>query len=294
MAARHPVLIGHRQVAWRLVSDSGDALDAHENRHRKAVVDRSVRLPGMQVERIVVHRLREQVADAVGVTRFGERARQKVLQLVLDAVPVDARGSGSPAREKRSRSSPADMLRTCDGSRSSSSRFSASAFSGAGAISATTTRPPGAATRAISRSAASGSSRWWNAKRELTMEKCASGNGSAFTSPWCQVTFCRSCAACALRASSSMAGVRSSPTACRTTRANAQASKPGPQATSSEVSWGPRFRQSNDEVQRLAAFRIALASANGTACRVNWSRIRCWWVSIYCMLDLPKPFAMPA
>src|SRR5258707_1265434 len=81
----------------------------------------------------------------------------------------------------------AGMARTCEGSRSCSIRLNASARSGAGALSTTITLPPGAATRFISLRTASGSRKWWNAKREVTIVNDPSGNGSGITSPCCHV-----------------------------------------------------------------------------------------------------------
>src|SRR5262249_29728212 len=81
-----------------------------------------------------------------------------------------------------------------------------------------------------------------------------------------------------------MAGVRSIPTACRTTRANAQASNPGPQATSSEVSSAPASAILT--IRSSASWlRMACAWAKGTAWRVNWSRMRERW-SMSVMLNV--------
>ena len=85
-------------------------------------------------------------------------------------------GAGRPAAAKSPVSSARDRARACDGSRSFSIRLNAAARAGSGetAASATTTRPPGAHTRTISRSTAPGSGKWWNAKRETTREKVPS------------------------------------------------------------------------------------------------------------------------
>src|SRR5262249_45632262 len=171
------------------------------------------------------------------------------------------------------------MARTCEGSRSSSTRLNASARSGAGALSTTITLPLGLATRFISFRTARGSRKWWNAKREVTIENDASGNGSGSTSPCFQVTLVSPCAAWFFRACSSMAGVRSMPVAWRTVFANAQTTRPPPQATSRTVSSGPA--PLNSTMRRSAASSLmADAVLNGTACRVNWSSIDSWCCSI--------------
>ena len=58
-------------------------------------------------------------------------------------------------------------------------------------MSATTMRPGRVQTRAISRSTASGSGKWWNANRDTTTENDRSGNGSGSTLPTCQSTLVR-------------------------------------------------------------------------------------------------------
>src|SRR5262245_1780877 len=175
------------------------------------------------------------------------------------------------------------MARTCEGSRSSSTRLNASARSGAGALSTTITLPLGLATRFISFRTARGSRKWWNAKREVTIENDASGNGSGSTSPCFQVTLVSPCAAWFFRACSSMAGVRSIPVAWRTVFAKAQTTRPPPQATSRTVSSGPASL--NSTMRRSAASSLmADAVLNGTACRVNWSRIE----SLCVLIGLPR------
>ena len=178
------------------------------------------------------------------------------------------RGSPRPTLAKSSRCSSTGRERTCEGSRSRSIRLKASARSGAGALSTTITLPPGAATRAISCSTASGSRKWWKAKREVTIEKDASGHGSGSTSPWRQVTFVRPAAAAWVRARSSIAGVMSMPVAWRATLAKAATTRPGPHATSSTVSSGPAPLHSTMR-RSAASSRIPGAVANGVAWRVN-------------------------
>src|SRR5206468_394928 len=56
-------------------------------------------------------------------------------------------------------------------------------------------------------------------------------------------------------------------------RAKAQTSRPGPQATSSTVSEGPAPLQSTMSVSAASSLMEG-AVENGTAWRVNWSRIR--------------------
>src|SRR5438445_6772726 len=178
------------------------------------------------------------------------------------------------------------MARTCEGSRSFSTRLNASARSGAGALSTTITLPPGVATRFISFSTASGSRKWWKAKREVTIENDASGNGSGSTSPRFQVTFVSPWAAWFFRACSSMAGVRSMPVAWRTVLAKAQTTSPPPQATSSTVSSGPA--PLNSTMSRSAASSLIDAAVlKGTAWRVNWSRIE----SLCVVIRSPRPRA---
>src|SRR5262245_3256195 len=149
----------------------------------------------------------------------------------------------------------------------------ASAFSGAGALSATTTLPPAAHTRRISRSTARGSRKWWKAKRALTIVNEPSGQGSGSTSPCRQLTLVRPRSCWRVRARSSMAGVMSMPVTWRATRAKAQTSRPGPQATSSTVSLGPAPLQSTTSLSAASSLMDG-AVENGTAWRVNWSRIR--------------------
>src|SRR6267142_2069113 len=76
-----------------------------------------------------------------------------------------------------------------------------------------------------------------------------------------------------------MAGVRSMPVACFTTRAKATTISPGPQATSSTVSSGPAPLKSTTSFSAASSLMDG-AVANGTACRVNWSRI-----SSECLLE---------
>src|SRR5262245_48869847 len=151
-------------------------------------------------------------------------------------------------------------------------RLKASAFSGAGALSTTTTVPPGRQTRAICFSTAPGSRKWWNAKRDVTIENDASGYGSGSTSPCCHVTFVTPCSVAYAWARSSIAGVRSMPVACFTTRANATTMSPGPDATSSTVSSGPAPLSSTTSFSAASSL-IDGAVAKCTAWCVNWSRM---------------------
>src|SRR4249919_1514072 len=64
----------------------------------------------------------------------------------------------------------------------------------------------------------------------------------------------------------------SMPVAWRTTRANAQTTRPGPHATSSTVSLAPAPLNSTMSFSADSSL-IDGAVANGTACRVNWSRM---------------------
>src|SRR5262245_45416288 len=80
-----------------------------------------------------------------------------------------------------------------------------------------------------------------------------------------------------------MAGVRSMPVAWRTVFANAQTTRPPPPATSRTVSSGPA--PLNFTMRRSAASSfMADAVLNGTACRVNWSRIE----SLCSLIRLPR------
>src|SRR5262245_58583743 len=105
------------------------------------------------------------------------------------------------------------------------------------------------------------------------MENCACGKGSEYTLPACQLTLVSPFSRWSLRACSSMAGVMSTPVACLTTRAKAQTSSPGPQATSSTVSSGPASAHCTIRLS-ASSLRMAGAVEKGTACRVNWSRMR--------------------
>src|SRR5689334_25047757 len=71
-----------------------------------------------------------------------------------------------------------------------------------------------------------------------------------------------------------MAGVRSMPVTCRATRAKAAATSPGPQATSRTMSAGPTPLAVTSR-RSASSSRMPGAVENGTACRVNWSRIAC-------------------
>src|SRR6185295_12157301 len=96
--------------------------------------------------------------------------------------------------------------------------------------------------------------------------------GSGSTSPCCHVTFVTPCWAAYFRARSSMSGVRSMPVACFTVRAKATTISPGPQAPSRTVSSGPAPLKSTTSF-RAASSLMDGAVANGTAWRVNWSRM---------------------
>src|SRR5882724_13162408 len=76
-----------------------------------------------------------------------------------------------------------------------------------------------------------------------------------------------------------MAGVRSMPVACLTTRARAHTTMPPPHATSSTVSSGPA---PVDSMMRRSACSSLMPGAveNGTAWRLNWSRIRSRWLGL--------------
>src|SRR5262245_41250392 len=154
-------------------------------------------------------------------------------------------------------------------------RWNASALaeSGDAVRSHTTTRPPGRHTRRIAASTAAGCWKWWNAKRDTTTEKVPSSHGRCVTSPSVNVTFVTPAAAATSRARASIAGVTSIPVACRTARANAPTTRPGPQATSRTVSSGPAPLASTRR-RRAASSRMPGAVENGTAWRVNWSRMR--------------------
>ena len=117
-------------------------------------------------------------------------------------------------------------------------RLNAAAFRASSdtAPSQTATLPPGRVTRRISRSTASGSRKWWKEYRQTTIENEASAKGSGSTSPTWKHAFRRPFSAASARARSTMAGVRSIPTASRAAAANAQVTMPGPEATSSTVS----------------------------------------------------------
>src|SRR3989442_3236201 len=183
------------------------------------------------------------------------------------------RGSARPTSLKSCFSSPGGSARTWDGSRRRSIALKASALSGAGALSTTTTLPPGAQPRRISASTARGSRKWWNANRALTIVNEPSGQGRGRTSPCRQVTLVRPRSCWRGRARSSMAGVMSIPVAWRTTRAKAHTSRPGPHATSSTVSAGPAPLHSTTSLSAASSLMEG-AVENGTAWRVNWSRIR--------------------
>src|SRR5882724_11709748 len=76
-----------------------------------------------------------------------------------------------------------------------------------------------------------------------------------------------------------MAGVRSMPVACLTTRARAHTTMPPPHAMSSTVSSGPA---PVDSMMRRSACSSLMPGAveNGTAWRLNWSRIRSRWLGL--------------
>src|SRR5216683_1533908 len=173
------------------------------------------------------------------------------------------------------------MARTCEGSRSFSIRLNSAALAGSGeaSLSMTATRPPGAQTRVISESTAAGSRKWWKAKREMTSENAPSGNGRGRTSPSFQLTLVRLCSAASARAGSIMAGVRSMPVACLTTLASAHTTMPPPHATSRAVSPGPA--PVNSTISRSACLSLMPGEVeNGTAWRLNWSRMRSRWLGL--------------
>src|SRR5215471_4869265 len=76
-----------------------------------------------------------------------------------------------------------------------------------------------------------------------------------------------------------MAGVRSMPVACFTTLAKAQTTMPPPHATSSTVSLGPAPAASMMR-RRACSSLMPGAVENGTAWRLNWSRIRSRWLGL--------------